>query len=281
MADVPQLEDGHIRIANDLWDAWMSADLTGAENRVLMFMLRQSYGWARKDTAHYCGRGAIRDALSLNRATVTRAIKGLRLKHLITIKQRGGIGQPTVYEIQKDWRKWSPTVLPDAFDPGRVETPRRIQTPRRAETPTLGAHRHLGVGVQMRPKENQEEPRRNKRTTTAAREGRIDVHEIYIGLGGRGLIPSMQQPKWIAIGEQDVEEVQALVQWAAMNTDNPLRAFLGCFDDSGTITSKRRPKSNGRRRYKEQRDDETEADMWNRIARDANEKRLERERGGQ
>ena len=103
-----------------------------------------------------------------------------------------------------------------------------------------------------------------------------DGTDLRRQLGGSGTVPPLQQPKWIGIGQQPREDVQALIEWAS-GRDSPLSAFLNCFDRDGVITSKRRPKSNGRRRFKEQRDDETEADMWSRIEREANEERAERE----
>jgi len=44
----PQVEDGYIRIANELWDAWMCSRLLSREERVIKVILRFSYGTGKK-----------------------------------------------------------------------------------------------------------------------------------------------------------------------------------------------------------------------------------------
>ena len=44
----PQVEDGFIRIANELWDAWMCSKLHSREERIIKVLLRFSYGTGKK-----------------------------------------------------------------------------------------------------------------------------------------------------------------------------------------------------------------------------------------
>jgi len=44
----PQVEDGYVRIANELWDAWMCSKLQSREERIIKVVLRFSYGTGKK-----------------------------------------------------------------------------------------------------------------------------------------------------------------------------------------------------------------------------------------
>jgi phage replication O-like protein O len=44
----PQVEDGYMRIANELWDAWMCCRFTEREDRIIKTIVRFSYGVGKK-----------------------------------------------------------------------------------------------------------------------------------------------------------------------------------------------------------------------------------------
>ena len=44
----PQLEDGHLKIANSIAEALAHTQLSGHESRVLWFLFRKTYGWSKK-----------------------------------------------------------------------------------------------------------------------------------------------------------------------------------------------------------------------------------------
>ena len=118
MADV-QLENGHVRIANALWEAWNRADLDRNELRVLLALVRLSYGWGRSDTAGTAGYKRIERATGLGSRAVAAGVKGLVQKQVVQ-RVRPGVkasGTPAVYAIVKDFDRWSPGVLPEWWKP--------------------------------------------------------------------------------------------------------------------------------------------------------------------
>jgi phage replication O-like protein O len=104
MADV-QLEHGHVRIANRLFEAILDADFTGAQSRILVALIRLTYGWRRRtvtltvpELAAYCRMqpvGGFRRAL---RDLVGEGVV-IQLEH-----DRGR--SATTYAIQKDFMAW-------------------------------------------------------------------------------------------------------------------------------------------------------------------------------
>ena len=100
MAD-PQVEDGFVRISNELLEALCKIKIPSEARRVLDVIFRKTYGFNKKE-----------DEISLsqfNKATnilipnVVRAIKTLKSMNLINKTKKYYI---TTYSIQKDCDKW-------------------------------------------------------------------------------------------------------------------------------------------------------------------------------
>src|SRR3990167_1415977 len=98
----PQVENGYTRIANDIIEHLVKIPLLGAELRVLLFIIRKTYGW-----------GKIQDKISftqfekgtgISRQTINKTIKNLVAKGMIVkiYLPEGNIG----YTFIKDHEKW-------------------------------------------------------------------------------------------------------------------------------------------------------------------------------
>jgi len=98
----PQVEDGYTRIANELFEAMMRAPLIGAEHRVLMGIIRLTYGYNRKVDAISVSQ--IMGATGVPRRTVIRAMHNLIRKNIITSVSRPG--QPALVGVQKRYQDW-------------------------------------------------------------------------------------------------------------------------------------------------------------------------------
>lgn len=46
----PQIENGYTKIANELLEALIQAELSGAEYRIVCFIIRQTYGYNQKQS---------------------------------------------------------------------------------------------------------------------------------------------------------------------------------------------------------------------------------------
>jgi len=95
----PQRENGHIEIANDLWDAIMSGGFTRNEYRALMCILRFSYGCNKK----YANlkKKEISDITRIPLQKVNETLTSLEKKNVIRISKDNGY----IY-FHKDYDKW-------------------------------------------------------------------------------------------------------------------------------------------------------------------------------
>jgi phage replication O-like protein O len=100
----PQVEQGHIRIANDLWEALCRADLSGLEYGVLLAIIRETWGWRKKQRAlsfDILGKlTGINSRGYLSHITDNLVVKGF-------IKKKSQWGKPSLYSVSKDFDEWS------------------------------------------------------------------------------------------------------------------------------------------------------------------------------
>jgi len=97
----PQKENGYTSIANELLEAIMRVPLPLYEWRVLLCIIRFTYGWNRKEA--HVSYTTISRFTGIKAPHVVRAVKGLSARNMIrTRKGREGI----IYAVQKDYDKW-------------------------------------------------------------------------------------------------------------------------------------------------------------------------------
>lgn len=72
----PQTKNGHTRIANELLEEVYRFPFTAPQLRVLMFVIRDSYGWQEKETRAY-SMSKIAEATNLPRSSTGRAVMQL------------------------------------------------------------------------------------------------------------------------------------------------------------------------------------------------------------
>lgn len=108
----PQKEDGHTPIANEIMEALAGVSLNGTQFRLVMVILRKTYGWNKKmDTIgllQFC------EVTGLPKKLVSRELN--RLARRLIITAWGDDHHPKQYGIQKDHSRW----LED--DPPEVST---------------------------------------------------------------------------------------------------------------------------------------------------------------
>ncbi len=101
----PQIENGHVDIANDLVEALAKIRLSGEESQVLWSILRKTYGWHKKEDHISLSQFAL--MTGIKRQNVLRAITKLSSKKIIAvIKKDDSI--INIYRIQKDFDNWQP-----------------------------------------------------------------------------------------------------------------------------------------------------------------------------
>ncbi|MDN4061464.1 replication protein [Massilia sp. YIM B02769] len=97
----PQLEDGFIRIANELFEAILSHGFSQRELLVLLTIVRKTYGYGKKEDD--LSASQIGDLCALARPHVTSTLNALALRNVIT-KRPGRFG--SMIGIQKNHTKW-------------------------------------------------------------------------------------------------------------------------------------------------------------------------------
>jgi phage replication O-like protein O len=112
----PQLENGYTSIANDIMDALCRIRIPGEEMQILNAILRKTYGWGKKFDC--ISLSQFQEITSMNKPHIIQAIKGLLLKKVIIVTEKGN--EPAkVYGINKDYEQWIPL-------PKKVTLPKKV-----------------------------------------------------------------------------------------------------------------------------------------------------------
>ena len=97
----PQLENGHVRIANELLEAILRGGFSQHEQSVIFAVIRKTYGFNKKEDDMSAAQiGAI---CGIARQHVTTALNALAFRNVIN-KRPGEYGM--IIGLQKDHRKW-------------------------------------------------------------------------------------------------------------------------------------------------------------------------------
>lgn len=102
MVASPQLENGHIDIANEIAEALMKVNLSPYESRVLWFLFRKTYGWHKK--RDWITLSQFSKCIELDRRLIHRAIKGLLAKNMVVISRDDK--NHISYGFQKNYERW-------------------------------------------------------------------------------------------------------------------------------------------------------------------------------
>ena len=103
----PQIENGHVDIANEIAEALCQINLSAYENRVVWAIFRKTYGWHKKwDRITFSQFQEITD---LDRRHIGRTIRRLIGRNIVASR---GNGQNIEYSFQKDYDIWEGKPLP-------------------------------------------------------------------------------------------------------------------------------------------------------------------------
>lgn len=105
----PQAENGHTDIAHEILEKLAQMPLSGAEFRVLMVVLRRTYGWHKSEDM--ISLTQFQQATGFPRWTVWDAIERLIKKNILVRKtllhsKENLTTPPSIYRFNKDWETW-------------------------------------------------------------------------------------------------------------------------------------------------------------------------------
>ena len=98
----PQLEDGYLKIANELYDALTLANLSKNQYKVALAVVRRTYGWRKKaDVISNSQFAAMTDMQGTHAAA---AVRELIAANVLTCHGKTGVGQ--VLGVNKNYTEW-------------------------------------------------------------------------------------------------------------------------------------------------------------------------------
>jgi phage replication O-like protein O len=101
------LDDGYTRIANSLLEALYKTPILSRESRVLLFIIRQTYGFGHK--SRELSNGFIAAGTGIDIKSVSKIVKGLVSANVIEKEQAQG-RKPQIMGINTQIQKW--TTIP-------------------------------------------------------------------------------------------------------------------------------------------------------------------------
>ena len=99
----PRIENGYVRIANELLEAICRLDVSGSEMRILLYIIRRTYGF-NKDYAEI-PLSEVSTAVGMRREHIQKMLKRLSTKNIIDLRTNSGT-KPQTISIVKNYEKW-------------------------------------------------------------------------------------------------------------------------------------------------------------------------------
>ena len=99
----PQIEDGHIDVANELAEAFFNLQLSGNQWRILWVIFRQTYGWKKKTDR--ISITFFQKKTRLDRRNIVRALNAMVERKIVVKNDNTFI---STYGFQKDYSLWKP-----------------------------------------------------------------------------------------------------------------------------------------------------------------------------
>ena len=107
----PQVENGHIKIASEIFDAFCRIRIPGEAMQILNCILRKTYGWHKKQDSISLSQFV--EMTGINKQCVIRALNKLTDMNLIVIEKDTPpvpkkITLTSTYRFNKDYESWKP-----------------------------------------------------------------------------------------------------------------------------------------------------------------------------
>jgi phage replication O-like protein O len=175
----PQLENGHLKIANEVWEHLMSAGLTGSELSLVMAVIRKTWGWKRMQQpislSEFCA------LTNQPERTTAHSLESLISKKLLLQVKGGGRGNPSKWSFNKDWESWEtlPTIA-EKINSAKINTVLNGNNslPTIAEIPAKNGRVYscnvLETKEQLSPKESIKESKAIQESSTPVRDEAYD-----------------------------------------------------------------------------------------------------------
>ncbi len=202
----PQKELGQIEIANDIVERLYSIPLSGAEYRVLFFILRKTWGWNKKKDRISITQLVTKTTLS--RKAVCESLNKLVTKRLL-VKEKGFVN---TLQFNKDYDQWLVTER----KLGSYQTVTTLVTKR---LPKLVTERKPPIYI----KDNIDTTTKDNSITTDVVNKKININ-FFLGLF-KCINPSYDR-LYVQKGQRDAME-RLVKKYGEQKVENMIRALPG------------------------------------------------------
>jgi phage replication O-like protein O len=100
----PQVENGYTKIANEIVEAIYKYKLSGHECRMLLLIIRKTYGFNKTEDS--ISLSQMMEALSLSKTRCSQVINKLQLQKIVTVTEYCN-GKGKKYRFNKDFEQWN------------------------------------------------------------------------------------------------------------------------------------------------------------------------------
>ena len=112
----PQLENGYTRIANELFEAIIEYPFTCAELRIILLVIRRTYGW--KTTKSFISYGSVARKLKMDIRYVKRRINKLILDSVLFKDKTEWKNRIGLNKEYTSWQLWKSEHIRNSRPPG-------------------------------------------------------------------------------------------------------------------------------------------------------------------
>lgn len=107
----PQLENGYVRIATELWEALCRIRIPGEARQILDFIIRKTYGFQKRSDRIALSQFV--EGTGISKPHVVRGLRKLESMNMIVIKTDNAIAQKgngniVSYSLNKAYTDWMP-----------------------------------------------------------------------------------------------------------------------------------------------------------------------------
>lgn len=100
----PQLENGYTRLANELFETIIEYPFTCAELRIILLVIRRTYGW--KTSKSYISYGSVARKLRIDIRYVKRRINKLIFENVLVKEKTGWENRIGLNKQYTSWQLW-------------------------------------------------------------------------------------------------------------------------------------------------------------------------------
>ncbi len=105
----PQLENGYTRIANELFEAIIEYPFTCAELRIILLIIRRTYGW--KTSKSYISYGSVARKLRMDIRYIKRRINELIFENVLVKEKTEWENRIGLNKQYTSWQLWKTSCV--------------------------------------------------------------------------------------------------------------------------------------------------------------------------